>query len=595
MADAAQPPVEEDVVQAPPPQDKQKAKDQPLWLEAWYNPLAGVRTFSSCIELADINGNGDWKLLIADGQRRLKVFSGTDLVLENPLLDTPCALCSLYTDYSDAICRPAMAVASGSNVYIYKNLKPFYKFFLPCNEINPVEADVWANLRQAKITTNAAVELLEHTKENGVTLSTRSVELLSLETTEERENYIGECKNTPLIQQTVVTAMTVLKKDKEEATGIGYLVLGTENNRVLILDSQFQILKKIHLVSAPVFMCASGLYDVDYRLVVSCRNGNIYTIKNGELLGVAIELESQPCGMIRVDKSILVGTMGNVMHAYHVKGKKQYSVYFPAPITNMCPIQLETLRGTKACIIALANGEVRVYNGKSLINTMQVHDTVSGLKYGRYGREDSTLIITTKSGAIIVKVLPRLASLEVTKGQHTGPPPEQDIPLKVPKKTKLYVEQTQREKDFGIEMHRVFQRDLCKLRLQTARAYVKILTDGQGPLSYTGGSSLRLTAHVQGLGPLFKIKLNIQNTGLKALTSIPIIFTYNKTIYQMWKPSMIIPVLVPSLVYHYEVAVRCIEESAGSDVIRVYVCSANSSVPIITALVNMPLTDFLLP
>ncbi len=49
----------------------------------------------------------------------------------------------------------------------------------------------------------------------------------------------------------------------------------------------------------------------------------------------------------------------------------------------------------------------------------------------------------------------------------------------MPKKTKLYVEQTQRERDQATEMHRLFQRDLCKLRLTTARSYVKVITDGQ--------------------------------------------------------------------------------------------------------------------
>ena len=44
----------------------------------------------------------------------------------------------------------------------------------------------------------------------------------------------------------------------------------------------------------------------------------------------------------------------------------------------------------------------------------------------------------------------------------------------MPKKTKLYVEQTQRERDAGVDMHRIFQRELCKLRLNTARAYVKV-------------------------------------------------------------------------------------------------------------------------
>jgi hypothetical protein len=53
------------------------------------------------------------------------------------------------------------------------------------------------------------------------------------------------------------------------------------------------------------------------------------------------------------------------------------------------------------------------------------------------------------------------------------------MPLQIPKKTRLYVEQTQREREQALDMHRIFQRDLAKLRLTSARAYVKILTDGQ--------------------------------------------------------------------------------------------------------------------
>lgn len=53
------------------------------------------------------------------------------------------------------------------------------------------------------------------------------------------------------------------------------------------------------------------------------------------------------------------------------------------------------------------------------------------------------------------------------------------MPLDVPKKTRLYVEQTQRERAQAVDMHRVFQRDLAKMRLATAHAFVKVLTDGQ--------------------------------------------------------------------------------------------------------------------
>jgi Bardet-Biedl syndrome 1 protein len=75
-------------------------------------------------------------------------------------------------------------------------------------------------------------------------------------------------------------------------------------------------------------------------------------------------------------------------------------------------------------------------------------------------------------------------------------------------------------------MHRAFQSDLCRLRLTTARSYVKLLTDGQmGDTPVVGGTNLRIGAAVQGLGPFFKLKLDIQNGGAAPLTNLPVTFT----------------------------------------------------------------------
>ena len=66
------------------------------------------------------------------------------------------------------------------------------------------------------------------------------------------------------------------------------------------------------------------------------------------------------------------------------------------------------------------------------------------------------------------------------------------------------------------------QRDLQKLRLESARSYVKLITDGNGPVSYTKDASIQLTASVQGLGPLFKIMMKFQNTGKRSLLHVPV-------------------------------------------------------------------------
>jgi len=41
-----------------------------------------------------------------------------------------------------------LAVASGSAVFLFKSLRPYYKFVLPQMEIAQVEKDVWLKARE---------------------------------------------------------------------------------------------------------------------------------------------------------------------------------------------------------------------------------------------------------------------------------------------------------------------------------------------------------------------------------------------------------------------------------------------------------------
>ena len=58
------------------------------------------------------------------------VGKGTELSFETPLLDLPTGVATFYMDTTDPR-TPAVAVAAGSFVYVYKNLRPYFKFTLP--------------------------------------------------------------------------------------------------------------------------------------------------------------------------------------------------------------------------------------------------------------------------------------------------------------------------------------------------------------------------------------------------------------------------------------------------------------------------------
>merc|ERR1719247_4080575 len=560
------------------------------WLDAWHDPVAGMTAFSSFMCLADLHADGDHRLILVDLKKRIRIYKGTTIQWEQKLLDVPCAVQCFYHEVASPPI-PTLAVASGHQVFIYRYMRPYLKFTIPMIEIDPVEQEVWQDMQKESIDIRTAYEKLNQARENGTMLSNISIDFLAMEDSDQQTEFVKKNAEGLKSQHTSITCMEVLRLNMDEPTGVSMLVLGTENKMVYILDSSaLNIATKVELDAVPSFISVLGLYEVEYRITVACRDGNIYTIKNGQVLSTVIELETQPVGLVRFDKNIYVGCMDNIMHCFHFKGKKNHSIYLPCPISCMGLLQLTRTRTAKAICVALNNGEVRLYNGKHLISTIKTDDVVAGMRLAPFGREEGALIMSFKSGSLMVKILQRNANLDVSSAAP-GPPAEQDIPLDVPKKTKLYVEQTSREREQAIDMHRTFQRDLCKLRLSTARAYVRLLGAGHGPMSSSAGAQVRLNAEVVGMGPEFKVIVRIQNAGVHALYDIPMTTSTNPHLYRCPKPCSYIPILVPQQHYILEVPVICIDENGGTDCVRIFLCNPEANVPIISAVVNMPMSE----
>jgi Bardet-Biedl syndrome 1 protein len=132
----------------------------------------------------------------------------------------------------------------------------------------------------------------------------------------------------------------------------------------------------------------------------------------------------------------------------------------------MCQIDYRP-KAFQAVAVALANNEIHLYKDKFLVDVIQVEENIYSMKFGRLGREDATLVMITKSnlisifnkqtkksrfvfliiaGGLIIKILKRTATFEENDTLH-GPPKEQQVKIDVPKRTKLYVDQTLREKE----------------------------------------------------------------------------------------------------------------------------------------------------
>ncbi|KAK2150691.1 hypothetical protein LSH36_395g02065 [Paralvinella palmiformis] len=412
-------------------------KGNEKWLNAHYDPVASLYTFTQCITLSDINADGENKLVIADlgtgsYDMKLKVYKGTSLMTENTIIDLP----------------TAVAVASGPYIYVYKNLRPYFKFTLPTLDVNPQEEELWNQYTMGSVNSSILREMLDDMRVNGVPLTT------------------------------VITCLDTLKKCMSEEDAISCLVLGTESKQVYVLDPEaFTVLST---------------------------------------------------------------------------GKRLWSIKMPASIQT-----LETLdhqqKGLKAVMVALTNNEIRIYKEKFLVDIIITEDVVTGMRFGH--------------GGLIIKILKRTAKFE-EKDMIGGPPASQNQKLNVPKKTQLFVDQTLRERENAVSIHRQFQHDLYRIRLNTARNYV------------------------QGIGPVFKLTVNLQNTSLSVPSmDLFITFQFDTKLYALRKTLIKVPMLVPGLNYAFETFVECLSDKGISDMIKVFVLKKHRSIPIITAVINMPVSE----
>ena len=57
-------------------------------------------------------------------------------------------------------------------------------------------------------------------------------------------------------------------------------------------------------------------------------------------------------------------------------------------------------RGLALIAVALSTGHVLVYNDKNVVDCFKMDTAVSAMKFGKFGREDNTLVLVTVREAI---------------------------------------------------------------------------------------------------------------------------------------------------------------------------------------------------
>uniref|UniRef100_H2Y718 Bardet-Biedl syndrome 1 N-terminal domain-containing protein n=1 Tax=Ciona savignyi TaxID=51511 RepID=H2Y718_CIOSA len=574
------------------------------WLSAHYDPVAGIYTFPSCLVLSDLNSDGDSKLVIADlgtglYNMTLKVFKGTSVIHENALIDLPSGIASIYMDVTEPR-TPGLLVASGACIFVYKNMRPYFRYTLPLLPLNEAEKSLWHEAQHEDVIPEVLTAALSSLKEecHASTLTAQTLRYLQLESRDEAEAFIASHKNVTLKKETIITCLTPMKKSVAEDDAISCVVVGTEHKEIQIIDSEaFTQLKSYQLSSIPVFINVSGLYDVDFRLFVACRDGKIYTLrKDSSEYRVCIELNSQIVGIERLHKHLVVACMDKTISCYTTKGKKLWTIQLPVNILCTSVMDLKA-KGFKVLLVGLENNEVRIYREKNLVDTLKLNDRPEALCFGRYGREDNTLVCVTASGALHIYILKRTAEY-TEQVAYKGPPVGLKTKLDIPKKTQMFVDQTVREREHGTEMFQSFQHDLQLMRLQAAKTYLKGLNSSITPISDDPDLPLKLSATVQGIGPVFQMLVTVENTASvsasdpKLNTDLKLMFKYSDSVYSVTPRIFSFPPLVPQIAYKFSVRIECIAtDQPTQGAITAIVVSRSKPKPIVTANISMPVSE----
>lgn len=457
------------------------------------------------------------------------------------------------------------------------------KFNLPSLPITAEEATAWDLLWSNKSDAAKTVGTFKKLRDAGEFLSSRAQDLLAMSNEKERQDFINLVRGKPLVQNTVATAMASMNIDRDGVGEKSTLLVATESCQVLILDSNATTVETFIEVPSPVaFIATYGLLKSNHRIVVACRDGFVYTIRDKKVLPTQFQLPALPTSMTVTATHIWTTCADHSLYCWSHRGELSAHHKFKSAATSVVRFTYLRDSASEGVCVGLASGEVHTIQGNKIISTLQCANAVTGLQFGQYGREANCLIVTMKAGALGVYMLRRNAFQHLSSkiGVEEEGETEGDLPaLVLPKKTKVALELMEREVQSSTSIHRIFQRSLLSLKTATAREFVRLLeTEGGGAAIQfiQRGSEIipqvRITCDVIGVGPSFLLHVEVSNTGSVPLTDLHIFVNADPAYYFLPRNHHgPLHMLLPSSVVTIEIPVECVHKDGGSDIVHVHI------------------------
>ena len=208
-----------------------------------------------------------------------------------------------------------------------------------------------------------------------------------------------------------ICAVSVIKET--DTTGIGNVVLGTELNRLYILDNFGHSIIDVRIINyPPCLIFAYGKYSMKYLVICISRDGIIgmYTQSDKNDTSEIIKLNSRIVSADLSFPDFVISTADNVMSLYSFSNQN-----FKLPVPkfsiklNKKPIKclLMKHKGIKLILVAFSD-EFRIYNQKEVIYRQESDKKINSVTYGSFAREQNCLILLYEKDGFEVLITHRL-------------------------------------------------------------------------------------------------------------------------------------------------------------------------------------------
>lgn len=211
-----------------------------------------------------------------------------------------------------------------------------------------------------------------------------SQKLLSLPP-DDQPDFIAKNVERELVRLPTIVAMDKIPRTTSAASVVSYLIIVSESGEIIILDPQaFTVLHHARTTSftaTPSLISVSGQFDMDFRIVISTREGAVCMLRRGWLEGKPIFKIDHPAvglSVLPIDQTIIVVCIDKILDCYSKKGKRLWGVILPEPAVCMVPITLAHFGQTLVCV-ALRGGLVQIYSNKVVVDQF----TVAGMTITR--------------------------------------------------------------------------------------------------------------------------------------------------------------------------------------------------------------------